>query len=141
MLSVEVSDVRPDFGKKFEKAYRQYLKDSGTVGYNTSLENAPEDRGQLSQTSVPPEWRGDVLVWGYTQPYAEAQEKGTRPFTPPLRPLKEWAGRVLGDEGLGYAVQQKIAREGIQPKHFVRDGKDRQEQWLSSHGIDRYMDR
>jgi len=141
MLSVEVSDVRPDFGKKFERAYRQYLKDSGTVGYNTSVENAPEDRGQLSQTSVPPEWRGDVLVWGYTQPYAEAQEKGTDPYLAPMRPLVEWAERVGGGWGLARHVWLKIAREGIQPKHFVRDGKDRQEQWLSSHGIDRYMDR
>lgn len=45
-------------------------------------------------------------------PYVRFVELGTRPHWPPIRPLKLWAKRVLGDEGAAWAIQRKIARRG-----------------------------
>lgn len=44
--------------------------------------------------------------------YVEYIEKGTRPHTSPIAPLKRWAVAVLGNEGAAYAVRAKIRRRG-----------------------------
>jgi hypothetical protein len=81
--------------------------------------------------------------WDFTQdevsatlgnyaPHAPIIEDGARPFTPPLAPLLAWAKRVLKDSSqppdyspkvwaLARGVQNKISREGIKPKHILRD--------------------
>jgi hypothetical protein len=123
------------------RAQYKRIMDAATAGYNWSVQQAPEDRGTLKQTSVPPEREADgAIVWGYTQPYAEAQEFGTQPYWPPARPLVEWAERVFGDPAIGYAVQHHIAQEGIKAKRFARDGRDRQQQWLDSHDFGEYFE-
>jgi len=129
------------YGEKVKSAQRNRLMDAATAGYNWSLEQAPEDRGTLKGTSFPPEFRGNKIVWGYTQPYASAQEFGTRPYYPPVRPLLEWAERVFGNPSIGYAVQQKIAEEGIEEKRFARDGKERQKKFLKSRDYSVYLDK
>lgn len=58
-------------------------------------------------------------------PYSAAMEFGTRPFTPPLGPLKEWAMRKFGvDESQAYAIakgaQKTISERGIAPRHFYK---------------------
>lgn len=56
-------------------------------------------------------------------PYAGPLEYGTRPFTPPLRPLVEWAIRKGASQpyGLARAIQRKFADEGMKPKgYFAR---------------------
>lgn len=59
-------------------------------------------------------------------PYAAPMEYGTRPFTPPLKPLVEWAMRKgfaedeKGATAIARAVQKKIAREGIAPRAYFR---------------------
>lgn len=57
-------------------------------------------------------------------PHASHIEFGTRPFTPPLGPLLTWVIRkgLAADEDEAYAiaraVQRKIQREGIAPRHY-----------------------
>ena len=59
-----------------------------------------------------------------TAPHAGILEKGTRPFWPPLAPLLTWVVRkgLADDEDEAYAVakavQAKIAKEGIAPRHY-----------------------
>lgn len=139
-VSVDIELDRP-VGQDIRTAQKDRMMDAATAGYNWSLEQAPEDRGTLKQTSIPPEWRGSTLVWGYTQPYARAQEFGSVPYYPPLQPLLEWSQRVSGGKGLGfYVAREKIPEEGIAAKRFTRSGKDRQEQWLSSHSFSEYFE-
>jgi hypothetical protein len=46
--------------------------------------------------------------------YGEPVEMGTVPHWAPIRPLKLWALRKLGDESAAYAVRGKIKREGTE---------------------------
>jgi hypothetical protein len=140
-VQFEVNATDRDIASEFESAFFDYLVDGATVGYNHSLELAPEDDGPLKSTSFPPERRGDAVVYGYTAPYAEAQEYGTEPYYPPLQPLLEWSKRVSGGLSLGfYVAREKIPTEGITEKRFARDGRDRQEEWLQNHDVSDYTD-
>lgn len=56
--------------------------------------------------------------------HSSAMEYGTVPFWAPVQPLKDWAKRKLGDENIGYAVQKKIAKEGITAHPFFRPAQD-----------------
>lgn len=124
---------------RVRRAYRSFLQDGMAKGFAVSQEEAPEDRGTLTQTAFSPEWRNDRLVYGYTQPYAQAQEKGTAPFTPPKQPLIEWGERVASDPGLGMAVWHKIREEGIEAKHYMRSGRRATEEWFQRNSFDRYL--
>jgi hypothetical protein len=78
------------------------------------------------------------VVLGNYAPYAGIIEYGARPFTPPIGPLLAWAKRVLtGVKGvstgqpetsyspevwrLAKGVQNKIAREGMAPRHMMEN--------------------
>ena len=54
--------------------------------------------------------------------YIVPLEKGSRPHWAPIGPLKLWARRVLGNEGLAYAVRAAIAKRGTKGKFMFRDG-------------------
>jgi hypothetical protein len=97
----------------------------------TLVERSPVDTGLYAQS------------WGFTSdetkavlgnyaPHAPIIEFGARPFTPPLKPLLEWAKRVTGSasqppayddhvQALARYTQQKIAREGIKPRHILEN--------------------
>jgi hypothetical protein len=55
-----------------------------------------------------------------TSDYVKYVEENTRPHWAPIRPLKRWAIRVLGDERAAYAVQRKIALMGTRGAHMFR---------------------
>lgn len=69
-------------------------------------------------------------IIGNTAPHAPIIEFGARPFTPPIKPLLEWAKRVLKDSSqppeystrvraLAYATQKKISQQGMMPRHIL----------------------
>ncbi len=69
---------------------------------------------------------------GNTAPHAPIIEFGARPFTPPIKPLLEWAKRVLNDSSqppnysskvwaLAKYTQAKIEREGMQPRAILQN--------------------
>lgn len=74
--------------------------------------------------------RNSVKANGFTRelwvdaPHAAPINYGTRPFRPPLAPLLTWVVRkgLADDEDEAYvvarAIQNKIAAEGIAPRHF-----------------------
>lgn len=58
-------------------------------------------------------------------PHAAFMEYGTRPHTPPLQPLVDWAKRKFGvDEkrakAIAWAVRGKIKKVGTKPRHYMR---------------------
>lgn len=139
MLGVEVDSDINITAQEVREAERQRRMDAATKGFAVANELVPEDRGTLRQSMFQPERRGDDVVYGATAPYAEPMEFGTDPFVPPLRPLKEWAGRVLGDESLGYPVQQKIAEEGVNAHPFLRPSAEEAQAYLATHPLSDYI--
>jgi len=132
-IQVDIETGKVDeLAYKARSAQRKRMMRAATIGYNWSVERAPEDRGQLKQTSVEPTWDGNTLRWGYTQPYAEKQEYGTEPFEPTgdeIPPILEWSRRVSGDDELGWKLIKHIFPEqGIEKKEFTQAGAERQKQ-------------
>lgn len=59
-------------------------------------------------------------------PHAPFMEHGTRAHMPPLRPLVTWAVRKFGVPeseayGIAIGIRKKIADEGIEPRHFMKN--------------------
>ena len=91
---------------------------------NEAILLSPSDTSELSskiQLDAISEDRIDL--WSLA-PYSAALEYGTVPFWAPIAPLMEWAKRKFGDEDMGYAVQKKIAKEGISAHPFMRPALD-----------------
>jgi hypothetical protein len=130
-VSVEREGIS-NLGEKSKQAQRKRMMRAATIGYNWSVERAPEDRGQLKQTSVEPTWDGNIIRWGYTQPYAEDQEFGTEPFRPTgqeVEDILEWSRRTVGDDSLGWVlIKHVFPRRGIRAKGFTQEGAERQKQ-------------
>lgn len=135
MLNVEVSvDVTQDMGPKTREGVMRFLAKGADKGQSIALDRAPVDRGRLQQGIYPPVVEGNTVRWGTEGvPYAEAIDQGTDPFWAPAAPLVEWARRVFGDGSIGYAVQHKIAEEGIDAQPFVDPGVEAQKRYYRSH--------
>ena len=141
-LGVERSGV-DELGEKVRDGVYDYLLDGAQAGQNKSMEEVPEDRGTLrmSMAQFVPEVRDGDVIWGIgDQPHAAPIEFGTDPYWPPIDPLKEWANRVGGDESLAYAVQYKIAQEGISEQPYLRPGADEQARWYTNHNASEYIE-
>jgi len=63
--------------------------------------------------------------------YGVYVEYGTKPHQVPITPLLGWAGRVLGDPNLAFAVRAKISQKGTPAQPFFRPALHEVEQkWL-----------
>lgn len=141
MLSVSIDvTLNRIASSAVRSAQLKRLRDAGAKGFAVSQQEAPEDRGQLRQSGFSPTWTGEAMEWGYRGPsYLRPMEFGTKPYWPPIDPLKEWADRVFGDPSIGYAVQQKIAKEGVDAHPYVRPGIAAQRRYLRSHSFNEYL--
>lgn len=95
------------------------------------VEKSPVDTGLYAQSwDMTVEERAVIL--GNYAPHAPIIEHGARPFTPPIKPLLQWAKRVLNDPsqppeyssavwGLAKYTQNKISEEGMAPKHILEE--------------------
>ena len=86
---------------------------------------APVDTGRLRNSITILERKEGKIVVGVNAKYGAALQGGTDPYWPPIEPLKRWARMKLGAESLAYAVQQKIAKEGITANPYVSRAIDR----------------
>lgn len=127
-----------DFAKVLGEFTDKHIKDikkgvaSGVARSIPDLVRAsPVDTGLYAQS-----WDFTVdeekVILGNYAPHAPIIEFGARPFVPPLRPLLEWAKRVLNDSSqppdyspevrsLAYGVRKKISEHGMQPRNILRD--------------------
>jgi hypothetical protein len=89
----------------------------------------PHDLGKLWQSvKIELHTRPNVAALIVDAPYSAAIEFGTRPFTPPLKPILAWAMRkgpkfgVPSEqlESFGYAVWKTIQVKGIRAQFYVR---------------------
>ena len=143
MFQVDVDlDGIDDVSGKVSKGIERFMLDGAQRGQNVAMEHVPEDRGNLrmSMAQFVPEVRNGEIVWGVgQQPHALPMEFGTEPYWAPIQPLLDWANRVGGGEGLAYAVQWKIAQEGIDAQPYLRPGAEAQEDWYSNHDPSEYI--
>jgi len=119
------------FSKQHIENFRMAIIDSISENMRTLVDNSPVDTGLYAQS-----WKMEVLtdmvLVGNTAPYAPMIEFGTRPFTPPLRPLLEWARRVLKRPiidnecyRLAIGIQKKISQQGMVPHHILTNTIDK----------------
>lgn len=106
--------------KKTKEAIGQRLEQLAIKLSNEIKKEAPVDRGRLRQSfQVYTDRENQIYSVRSNVDYALPVHEGTRPFIPPIEPLKRWSRKKLGSEDLAYAVQSKIAKEGIDPNPFV----------------------
>lgn len=91
------------------------------------VKNSPVDTGLYAQS-----W--DLIIdeksamLGNYAPHAAIIEFGARPFNPPLKPLLDWAKRVLNKSeydshvwALANYTKNKIQEQGMKPRHVLTD--------------------
>lgn len=121
------------FGSKFryddevaDKIYKEILFKAMLNIQNKSKKKCPENVGDLRRSiklkPINPN-ASEYFVFSNLG-YAAPMEYGTVPYYAPINPLKEWAKKKLGDEDVGYAIQAKIAKEGINAHPFFRPALD-----------------
>jgi hypothetical protein len=95
------------------------------------VEASPVDTGLYAQSWDFTHDEQSATLGNYA-PHAAIIEFGARPFTPPLKPLLEWAKRVLGSasqppeyddavQGLARYTQKKISEQGMKPRHILQN--------------------
>jgi hypothetical protein len=138
--TVQLEDF-PNVLKEFMRVSLEKKKKAVLAGLLRSLPDlvaaSPVDTG-LYAASWDVKMYEDRGVIGNYAPYASEVEDGTRPYTPPIAPLLAWAKRRLsgsqaaetGQPETSYtpevwafakAVQHKIAKVGITPKHIMEN--------------------
>lgn len=86
-----------------------------------AVNNAPSNDGFLRQNiSLFPQLLSEEYFLTSNASYSAAMEYGTRPFYAPIKPLKKWAAKKIGNEDIAYAIRAKIAKEGIKAQPFMR---------------------
>lgn len=127
-----------DFGKELESFSKKTIDEQKELIVKGIVRSAeavfkasPVDTG-LYASSWDLTVEEESVLFGNFAPHAPIIEHGARPFTPPLAPLLAWAKRVLKDSSqppdysehvwaLAVGTQKKISREGMQPKHVLKN--------------------
>jgi len=120
MVTIEANSVEEGLikvarylGEEIFSQSKQNLVDYGSV-----------DTGQLLQSGeLIPTQNGCIVRYGIN--YADYVEYGTEPHWTPIKPLIEWARHKGFNPNFAYAVQRKIAKEGTDPKAYVRNAIDK----------------
>ncbi len=106
--------------REIDKNIEDFIRDITITLRNELKKEAPVYRGELRQGIHVLNISADGSAVGIKAPYAAAIQNGTKPFYPPIEPLKKWVRRKLGaEESVAYAVQQKIGEEGIDANPFI----------------------
>jgi len=117
---VSYEDKSEEFINSFIKRFRDIV----FATQSRARFYAPKNIGNLTKQII-------VLVHGDNKyeivsnaNYSAAMEYGTKPFTAPIEPLKEWAKKKFGNEEIGWAVWQKIRKEGITSHPYMTPARD-----------------
>lgn len=119
------------YAEKDIKKYKASVIDALYKNLVVLVKNSPVDTGLYAQSWDLIVTEKNALLGNYA-PHAAIIEFGARPFTPPLKPLLEWARRVLKKSeytsevwALAKYTQNKISEQGMQPKHILTDALDK----------------
>ena len=125
---VKLEKFSKELGKFAEEnvfLYRRAVIDALAKNIGDIVRSSPIDTGLYAQSWDLIVTEKEALIGNYA-PHAPIIEFGARPFTPPIKPLLDWARRVLqkGDFdshvwALAKYTQNKIKREGMKPKFIL----------------------
>jgi hypothetical protein len=121
MIGISVESDRSDVSDAIRDGVREGIHDAAQAGFATSQREVPVASGDLKESGELRR-RETSATFGYKAGHAPFVERGTAPHWPPIKPLKEWAELVLGDEQAAYAVQRKIAERGTPAQPFMQPG-------------------
>ena len=118
---------------KFLKRQKRLIYDATYDGILRSIEpmkeRSPVDTGAYQSSWGAEKVSKNEIHFGNTIPYAVNLEFGAEPFSPPIEPLLEWAGRKLKKpttnaevHALAWGVKRKFEREGSPPRHILEKG-------------------
>ena len=138
MATVKVIDIKnltKELGVKFAKSNKKEVYEAVYDGLLKSVEpmaeRSPVDTGLYANSWEVEKLDENTVTFGNTAPYAFTLEKGARPYTAPIQPLLEWAGRKLQlpedhpeVKSFAWAVRKKFEREGMAPKNILEKGID-----------------
>ncbi|MEO0595068.1 MAG: hypothetical protein AAF126_03060 [Chloroflexota bacterium] len=124
----EIASLFRRSGGIFDRVARGWLRDQSIDAVNTVQRNTLNvgavDTNELIQGThydISRDSDGVQSVIGFSDKaneYAVYVEEGTRPHFPPLDAIRPWADR----HGIpAFLVARKIAREGTDPRYFMRD--------------------
>ena len=129
---VSLSNLAAEIGKVSE-VHIDKLKQATALGVAKSIPDlvaaSPVDTGLYAQSWDMTVTEKNILL-GNTSPHSPIIEDGARPFTPPIKPLLEWAKRVLRDGSqppnysnevwaLARGTQKKISEQGMKPRKVL----------------------
>ena len=119
------------YAEKDIQKYKASVIDALYKNLSVLVKNSPVDTGLYAQSWDLILTEKSALLGNYA-PHAAIIEFGARPFKPPLKPLLDWARRVLKKPdhdahvwALAKYTQNKIAEQGMQPKHILTDSLDK----------------
>jgi len=136
--TVNMEEFVRSLKKDFNKDKIEEMKTAVEIGCVKSIpylvKNSPIDTGLYAQSWAVQRLENEVQI-GNSAPHAAVIEFGARPFTPPLKPLLDWAKRVLKDPSqpprysdrvwsLAKYTQEKIKREGMKPRHVLQNAME-----------------
>lgn len=132
--NVNLRDFARELGD-FNEAHIEVQRLAAVRGVASSVPDlvkaSPVDTGLYAQS-----WgftaTEESVILGNSAPHAPIIEYGARPFTPPIKPLLEWAKRVLQDSSqppdysdrvwaLARGTQKKIAANGMVPRKVMEN--------------------
>jgi len=134
-MAVKVVELK-NFSKEIKNFTKATLEDQrrAVIGgvfrsHADLIAASPVDTGEYAASWDFLETEKSIILGNFA-PHAPIIERGARPFSPPIGPLLAWAKRVLKDPSqppdysddvwrLARGVQNKIAREGMQPRHVM----------------------
>ena len=129
---IKIGEMSKYLGDEMSKT-KKHARKSVIRGVYKTLPNiireSPVDTGLYAQSWEVKEIEKKIIL-GNTAPHSPIIEYGARPFKPPIKPLLEWAKRVLRDPsqepnysnevwGLAVGTQKKIEQHGMMPKHIL----------------------
>lgn len=118
------------YANKNMDAYRKAVVNALMMNMKNLVASSPVDTGLYAQSWDLIVTEKEAILGNYA-PYAGIVEFGSRPFTPPMPPLLEWARRVLQQPEINDAcwalatyTRNKIAEEGMKPRFVLTNALD-----------------
>lgn len=116
-------ELEEHLGKLLSKKQERIIEaaeKAATKGVLIVKKNAPKAFVELAesvhQEDIP---KGSSVV--ADAPHAAPVEEGTRPHTPPIKPLLAWVELKGLDDSVAYALQKHIAQYGSSPAFYMKE--------------------
>ena len=123
-MGFKVTASYEDKKEEFINSFMKRFKDIVFATHARAKIYAPSNDGNLrSKITINDLGEGKYEIVSNVN-YSAAMEYGTKPFTAPIAPLKEWAKKKFGNEEIGWAVWQKIRKEGITSHPYMTPARD-----------------